>query len=55
MAKIDHEPYLFLARYDGECSDCSAEIVASQDEIGWVDGKVCCENCVMEAHEDGRA
>lgn len=37
-------PRTFTARYDGECAECYADI-AEGDEIGYVDGEICCESC----------
>lgn len=42
---------MFLARYDGRCPGCD-EPIYEGDRVGWVDGEVCCEDCVGEAGED---
>lgn len=37
-------PRTFTARYEGECSECFADICEG-DDIGYVAGEICCESC----------
>ena len=39
---------LFLARYDGECTNCFAEIYEG-DDIAFVDDQIVCEECWEDA------
>lgn len=41
-------PFTFVARFDGECSYCSSDVLAG-DAAGYVDDEFACGDCVREA------